>query len=208
LARERFTSRRADLENEADDFNWDDATGTALLGNFIRAIALFDYALLSGSESSLKEAIHRLSEGTNAAAGLNFVTAWWVNKLAKHFVNDLWHQSLHVRLPTGDGNEAIGKRWNELREVFIAIVQARRGTFAEVELWPSQIAAAARVMDTSDDLVAVLPTSAGKTRIAELCILRTLSEEQRVAYLSPLRALSAQPSLPMRVRQLGRRSLL
>ena len=34
--------------------------------------------------------------------------------------------------------------------------------------------------------------SAGKTRITELCILRTLASTQRVVYVTPLRALSAQ----------------
>ena len=43
-----------------------------------------------------------------------------------------------------------------------------------------------------DNLVVALPTSAGKTRIAELCILRTLASGQRVVYVTPLRALSAQ----------------
>lgn len=37
-----------------------------------------------------------------------------------------------------------------------------------------------------------LPTSAGKTRIAELCILRCLASGKRVAFITPLRALSAQ----------------
>ena len=37
-----------------------------------------------------------------------------------------------------------------------------------------------------------MPTSAGKTRIAELCILRTLASTQRFVYVTPLRALSAQ----------------
>ena len=37
-----------------------------------------------------------------------------------------------------------------------------------------------------------LPTSSGKTRIAELCILRTLASGRRIIYVTPLRALSAQ----------------
>lgn len=37
-----------------------------------------------------------------------------------------------------------------------------------------------------------LPTSAGKTRIAELCILRSLAAGRRVVFVTPLRALSAQ----------------
>ena len=59
-------------------------------------------------------------------------------------------------------------------------------------MWPSQIAAAARAVDPNDDLVIALPTSAGKTRIAELCILRALADGKRIIYVTPLRALSAQ----------------
>ena len=43
-----------------------------------------------------------------------------------------------------------------------------------------------------------LPTSAGKTRIAEICILRCLSEGKRVIYVTPLRALSAQIEVSLR----------
>jgi hypothetical protein len=59
-------------------------------------------------------------------------------------------------------------------------------------LWPSQLAAAARAADPNDDLVIALPTSAGKTRIAELCILRAMADGKRMIYVTPLRALSAQ----------------
>src|SRR4029077_18886349 len=72
----------------------------------------------------------------------------------------------------------------------IALLQSRPR--AEVDLWPSQIEAATRAVDQSDDLVVSLPTSAGKTRIAELCILRCLAGGMRVMFVTPLRALSAQ----------------
>ena len=74
--------------------------------------------------------------------------------------------------------------------MFIALLQSR--TRAEVDLWPSQLEAAGRAVDQSDDLVVSLPTSAGKTRIAELCILRCLAGGKRVVFVTPLRALSAQ----------------
>jgi superfamily II DNA/RNA helicase len=54
------------------------------------------------------------------------------------------------------------------------------------------MAAAKRAADHSDDLVVSLPTSAGKTRISELCILRCLASGKRVVFVTPLRALSAQ----------------
>jgi superfamily II DNA/RNA helicase len=80
--------------------------------------------------------------------------------------------------------------WPSLRELFIASLSCRPK--AEIDLWPSQIEAAARAVDQCDDLVVSLPTSAGKTRIAELCILRCLAAGRRIMFVTPLRALSAQ----------------
>ncbi len=59
-------------------------------------------------------------------------------------------------------------------------------------MWPSQREAAARSTDLSDDLIVALPTSAGKTRVAEIAALMTLSTGKRVLIATPLRALSAQ----------------
>lgn len=61
-----------------------------------------------------------------------------------------------------------------------------------LELWPSQREAATRSTDVSDNLVVALPTSAGKTRIAEIAALMCLSASKRVLIVTPLRALSAQ----------------
>ncbi|MFD2029817.1 DEAD/DEAH box helicase [Ancylobacter dichloromethanicus] len=64
---------------------------------------------------------------------------------------------------------------------------------AEIDLWPSQIEAAARAVNQSDNLVVSLPTSAGKTRVAELCILRVpCRRPEGHFFVTPLRALSAQ----------------
>ncbi|MEX0945863.1 MAG: DEAD/DEAH box helicase, partial [Acidimicrobiia bacterium] len=63
---------------------------------------------------------------------------------------------------------------------------------SEIDLWPSQLHVVERVFGGNDDLVVALPTSAGKTRIAELCILSCLAQGRRAVYVTPLRALSAQ----------------
>ena len=93
---------------------------------------------------------------------------------------------VHASLPAAGGPP----KWPGLRANFLELLAAR--PVAEIDLWPSQVEAAGRVLDVSDDFVVALPTSAGKTRIAELCILRTLADEKRVVYVTPLRALSAQ----------------
>ena len=77
-----------------------------------------------------------------------------------------------------------------MRERFAASLYARK--ISEIELWPSQLEAAERSTDVRDDLVVALPTSAGKTRIAELSALMTLAQGKRVLIVTPLRALSAQ----------------
>lgn len=94
-------------------------------------------------------------------------------------------------LPSGDNND-----WLNLRQLFISsLIRTKK---AEIDLWPSQIDAALRAVDPNDNLVISLPTSAGKTRIAELCILRCLSQDKRIVYVTPLRALSAQTETTLR----------
>ena len=82
------------------------------------------------------------------------------------------------------------KKYHNLRQLFISSLYHRK--IAEVELWPSQLEAAQRSTNVTDDLVAALPTSAGKTRVAEIATLMTLSSARRVLIVTPLRALSAQ----------------
>lgn len=110
-------------------------------------------------------------------------------RLAIHLLSDLWSSTFHERVPLQPAG-GVASDWLRLRQLFIAVLQKR--TKAEIDLWPSQIDAAARAVDQSDDLVVSLPTSAGKTRIAELCILRCLAGGRRVVFVTPLRALSAQ----------------
>ena len=93
---------------------------------------------------------------------------WWVIRLTRGLLDDLWDQSLHMVLPSRPPEGAL-KAYADLRTVFIASLFARK--VAEVELWPSQVDAARRAADPADDLVVALPTSAGKTRIAELATL-------------------------------------
>lgn len=54
------------------------------------------------------------------------------------------------------------------------------------------------MLDTGVNLVLSLPTSAGKTRIAELCTLASLARGKRIVFVTPLRALSAQTEAGLR----------
>ena len=159
-----------------------------------KALAIFDYAIESGDRNALENALAMLDEGTAAAEEYVSVPFWWIFSLTRHLLDDLWDQSLHFRLPERD--DGPDSQWGDLRRLFIA--KLGKQSRAEIEIWPSQLEAAARALDMSDDLVAALPTSAGKTRIAEFSILRALALGKRVVFVTPLRALSAQTERSLR----------
>jgi hypothetical protein len=156
---------------------------------YLHAVGRADSALLYGSREQFQSAIELLRQLIAASARSGQLSTWWVATLTLHLLEDLWDSSLHQRLPQ-QGPLSGQERWSELRSNFIAQMGVRRPP--QMELWPSQLDAVRRAVDLTDDLVVALPTSAGKTRIAELCILSTLARVKRVVYVTPLRALSAQ----------------
>jgi replicative superfamily II helicase len=154
-----------------------------------RALAYFDFALQTGEASLLETAKVLLTAAVKLAGDEGSVPLWWIARLCLSLIDDLWQHSLHMNLPA-DPPEGGTEKYSRLRELFLASLYGRKT--AEVELWPSQLVAARRSSDLSDDLVVALPTSAGKTRVAELAALMTLSTGKRVLIVTPLRALSAQ----------------
>ena len=175
-----------------DDIEFDetDATHIILVTSFMRGLALFDHAITTGDAESATAAKMRLNKTAEVAGNLHAVSHWWTATLASHLIDELWLLSLHQQIPTLPDTDGDKEGWATLRRDYIQCLRAAKR--AAIELWPSQLAAAKRAIDPTDDLIVALPTSAGKTRIAELCILRTLATNKRVLYVTPLRALSAQ----------------
>ena len=105
---------------------------------------------------------------------------------------DLFDTSIETNIPNepppGAGDRV--EQWRYLRRTFVESLLARGRS--EIDLWPSQLHVVDRIFQDGRDLVVALPTSAGKTRIAELSILACLAQNRRTVYVTPLRALSAQ----------------
>lgn len=176
---------RAAAAGEADP---DDILATVATSTMFRALAFFEFALQTGAAQLVEEARQLLGRALALTKRGNAVSLWWILRVTANLIDDLWGSSLHRVLPAaGPPGSA---NYFELRRFFIGELYARR--IAEVELWPSQLLAAQRAADTTDDLVVALPTSAGKTRIAEIAALMALASGQRVLIVTPLRALSAQ----------------
>ena len=172
------------------EFDQDDAVHTLMTTSFMRALALFDHAIIVGDGEVASRASTLLRDTAAVASTLDFISHWWTCTLASHLIDDLWDLTLHQSVPSLPPDDPSHLEWNELRLNYIqSLLTTERPT---IELWPSQLEAAQRATNPIDNLVVALPTSAGKTRIAELCILRTLASTKRVVYVTPLRALSAQ----------------
>lgn len=157
----------------------------AIEKNFLSAMAYLEFALKTGDSLLIDKTILKLNNGISVAKDFSHVPMWWENFMAKSLVKDLWEHTLYKVMP--EDKEA---NWNQLRQLFISSLYMREKS--EIDLWPSQLEAGKRCFNEKDDLVVTLPTSAGKTRIAEMCILRSLSLNKRIIYITPLRALSAQ----------------
>lgn len=167
----------------------------AITDNYFSSIFEFLFALETGSQELLGKAISRIETSLTISGELNLLPQWWLLRLTKHLLKDLWDSSFHEIIP-GPQNDGHDIDWNLLRWLFITSLYKRNK--AEIDLWPSQLEGAKRAVKDDDDLVVSLPTSAGKTRIAELCILRCLSIGKRVLFITPLRALSAQTETSLR----------
>ncbi|WP_298280512.1 DEAD/DEAH box helicase [uncultured Bradyrhizobium sp.] len=167
----------------------DDAVASILNTTICRALAFFEFALQTGENEPMETARELLTVATHLADNAENVPLWWITKLCRNLIDDLWTHSLHETLPHNPPQGAT-EQYSDLRRLFIGSLYARKN--AEVELWPSQREAAKRSTDLSDDLVVALPTSAGKTRVAEIAALMTLTTGKRVLIVTPLRALSAQ----------------
>ena len=177
----------AELRGEEADP--DEVLATILNTTICRALANFEFALATGDEEPLETARSLLATAISLADNAQNVPLWWTSNLCRHLIDDLWSHSLHQNLPI-DPPDGAEERYPELRQLFIGSLFARKSS--EVELWPSQREAARRSTDMTDDLVVALPTSAGKTRVAEIAAMMTLSAARRVLIVTPLRALSAQ----------------
>ncbi|MGV9747788.1 DEAD/DEAH box helicase [Rhodococcus zopfii] len=167
--------------------------------NYLSAVSSALFAIAHNQRDLLRGALADLSTGELASLEISAPGPWWVYRLTRHLLRDLGRTSIRANIPisrppaataTESTPQARESNWEYLRETFVTSLLARGRS--EIDLWPSQLHVVERIFNDGRDLVVALPTSAGKTRIAELCILACLAQGRRAVYVTPLRALSAQ----------------
>lgn len=182
-------------DDNDDDSDTVDPLGPValLLGeNYLSAVSTGLFAIEVGDSELLANALEDLALGERASLDVSAPGPWWVYRLTRRMIGDLFDTSIDTNVPVDPpaGGEDEAPRWRYLRRTFIENLLSRRRS--EIDLWPSQLHVVDRIFADGRDLVVALPTSAGKTRIAELAILACLAQGRRTVYVTPLRALSAQ----------------
>ena len=148
------------LRNDVE-FDQEDAVHTLITTSFMRALALFDHAIVVGDSEVANAARNLLRDTADVASQMNFVSHWWTCMLAFHLIDDLWDLTLHQSVPSLPPDDPSQLEWNELRLNYIqSLLTIDRPT---VELWPSQLDAAQRATNPIDNLVVALPTSSQST---------------------------------------------
>lgn len=153
-----------------------------------RAVAQgLEFMIGGGRETTLDPAREELRLAMIVAAEANHPSWWWVLRLLLLMFDDLGQASPWSFLPPFFGPDA------PMLKRFITLLALSRRPISE--LWISQRRALPHVLDQSKSgCVVNLRTSAGKTRVAEVAILQTLTQEPtaRILYLAPFRSLALE----------------
>ena len=142
---------------------------------------------LSGSQSAYREAVELLSEATKIFAGLGAPLHSNIAYGIQSVLPLMMRRSTWSQLERHSRESEVWKRYLTLL--------ARPLSRGVTELWPSQIKVLeSSFLNSNDSAIVRLPTSGGKTRIAEMAILDTLQRypEAKCVFVAPYRALASE----------------
>lgn len=166
-----------------------DAAELASLGLLARATHNAVEFWQTGSSDAASAALEDSREAAKMVRDAGIVYSWLLLDSVSHVLNDSFAVSLWRRLPSYVSN------WNRHWDVHLRLLASDEP--AVVELWPSQLyALEAGLLDPNQSSLAIrMPTSAGKTRLAEFALLAATGNpgsETLAVYIVPTRALAAE----------------
>lgn len=160
------------------------------IAHFVTLEAIFNFAqyLRAGRDGHYEVARSKIGHSLEIFKAIrdpdNFVLTQLIALLIRQMhLSSLWHQ-------LGD---VYGFRRNPILSRYIRVLTTDKRPI--YELWQSQIEALSDTLSDSSAVVLQMPTSAGKTRIAEFKIAHTLatsSDPARCIYIAPFKSLASQ----------------
>ena len=170
----------------------DEALDRVLRASLNRAFSFFAEFPKNGRRTYIEQARKILDEGIDLTEKIQFVDWWWLFYCAKHLIDEFDANSLWTQLSPLLDDDGGG----ELVKPYIRT--SYRHDPPIVELWRSQVVALPRINDDERHSYCLkMPTSAGKTRVAELAILRFLLDfeddpDAKCIYVAPFRSLAVE----------------
>lgn len=186
-------SKRAKVEpslNEGLTSQIVETMATALAGTGFSQAADF---FLRGNEPALEHAAASFENAARLFASLDLVEEYNLTEGMRSLLPVIRKRAIWTLLPPYAPNQPIWQRYLKLLARGTGASMSRSRSVSE--LWPSQIQALkAGLLSSSTSKIVKMPTSAGKTRIAELAIVHTLAHhpQARCIYVAPYRALVSE----------------
>lgn len=161
-----------------------------LEATFSRAVALFVEHTRNGSEELIARALALLNVGIKLSIDQTFFNWWWRLYCARAMLQEYTRNSFWTVLKPMLEEDQSGL----VRRYIKGIV---RQSDPVIEMWRTQVQAFEHMNDPERSSYCIkMPTSAGKTRIAETAILRFLlddsAEDKKCLYIAPYRALALE----------------
>ena len=170
----------------------DEALDRILRASLNRAFSyLLEYPK-TGLPSLIETARAIIGQGVDLSLRTGFADWWWIFYCARFLLDEYSSNSLWTVLSPLNGDDKDGS----LVGPYIRANYSRPGQV--VELWRSQTAAFPKINDAERMSYCIkMPTSAGKTRIAEIAILRFLLDSggdstTKCLYVAPFRSLAVE----------------
>jgi len=192
LGDERYSDTVIVAALRAGDITEDEALDRILRASMNRAFSYFIEFPKSGRRAHIEQAKEILNEAIELAEKVRFVYWWWLFYCARHLFDEFDANSLWTQLGPLQDDDPGGR----FVEPYVRTSYHRDPPV--VELWRSQTAALLLVNEAERRSYCLkMPTSAGKTRVAELAILRFLLDhwddpETKCIYIAPFRSLAVE----------------
>lgn len=193
LVQTDYGDERLAQQVDAGELSEDGAICRVFEATLFRALSYFLEYAKTGAEPLLGTAESLLDDGIQLAVDMRFADWWWYYSSVRVMVSSYRRHSFWENLRPLLADETAAPMTTRYIRANLRL------TTPVVELWPSQVTAVPHLFQANGrkNLCLRMPTSAGKTKIAELAILRFLTGHQfnsdaKCVYVAPFRSLAVE----------------
>jgi replicative superfamily II helicase len=170
----------------------DEAISRILYYSICKAVSFYLEYVKTGDRQLFARSFRTINDCVSVARDSHFVDWWWWSFCLRFLFEEYSKASLWSHLESFADNDDTARMLKHY------VRSGLRQVPPIIELWPSQICALPMINDTSRRSFCLkMPTSAGKTRIAEFTILRFFLDSltdpnKKCAYIAPFRSLAVE----------------